>query len=113
MHVGDAAASLARIRIVTRDDGPIAFLSDRIGWNLAQVTGAYQIVERLRQLAFVGRVLIDEVAQLMQVVLSTVSRACMMVRWYCGSATAARMMMIEITIISSSSVKPRSVSSER
>src|SRR2546427_12648998 len=37
---------------------------------------------------------------------STVSRACMTVFWYCGNATAARMMMIEITIINSSSVKP-------
>src|SRR5215472_273596 len=37
---------------------------------------------------------------------STASRACRMAAWYAGTATAARIMMMAITTISSTSVKP-------
>src|SRR2546423_6798598 len=68
MHVSDARAALARIRVVTGDNIPILVISDRIFWHLAHVPSADQIIKRLRQLSLIGGVLIDEFAHLVQIV---------------------------------------------
>ena len=68
MHVSDARAALARIRVVAGDNVPIFVISDRIFGHLAHVPGADQIIKRLWQLSLIGGVLIDEFAHLVQIV---------------------------------------------
>ncbi len=68
VHVGDAASALSRIRILSGIDRPVFLIGDWVSWYFAHVTGRNQILERLRQLAFVRGVLIDQRAHAEQIV---------------------------------------------
>src|SRR5438552_2226387 len=69
VHVGDSRAALGRVWIVAGSNHPILIIGNRILRKLAHVAGGNQIVERLRQLALVRGVLIDEGTHLEQIIM--------------------------------------------
>jgi hypothetical protein len=107
VNVGQTGTAIDRIRILAGRRRPVLLSRHRIDRDLAHVAFADELVERLRQASLCRRQTgLSAKRILKRLSRSTVSRVCMIVRWYCGNAIDARMMMIEITIINSSNVKP-------
>ena len=68
MNVSHALFTAGRIWIFASGHRPILLSGNRIFRQFAHVTAGNQIVERLRQLLFVGRVLIEQRTHLEEIV---------------------------------------------